>query len=115
VDDSGGDALSDTPHGVFARLVAEAALGGLAPVTLLALLKHPLAQVDSWAVSVMERAVMRGPRPRRGTAGLRAALETFRKLRGDLHRSDPRRSIGDKQIDAADALAAKLQSALAPL
>src|SRR5581483_4771351 len=84
VDDSGGDALSDTPHGVFARLVAEAALGGLAPVTL-------LAQVDSWAVSVMERAVMRGPRPRRGTAGLRAALETFRKLRGDLHRSDPRR------------------------
>ena len=27
VDDSGGDALADTPAGVFARLAAEAALG----------------------------------------------------------------------------------------
>ncbi len=42
VDDSGGDVLADTPAGVFARLAAEAPLGGLAPVTLLALLKHPL-------------------------------------------------------------------------
>ena len=41
-EDSGGDALADTPAGTFARLAAEAALGGLAPVTLLALLKHPL-------------------------------------------------------------------------
>src|SRR5688572_30886000 len=39
VDDSGGDALSDTRSGVFARLVAEAALEGLPPVTLLAMLK----------------------------------------------------------------------------
>ena len=30
VDDSGGDSLADTPAGVFARLAAEAALGGLA-------------------------------------------------------------------------------------
>ena len=43
VDDSGGDSLADTPAGVFARLAAQAALGGLEPVTLLALLKHPLA------------------------------------------------------------------------
>ena len=42
VDDSGGDALADTPPGVFARIAAEAALGELEPVTLLALLKHPL-------------------------------------------------------------------------
>ena len=45
VDDSGGDALADTPAGVFARLAAEAALDGLAPVTLLALLKHPLLRL----------------------------------------------------------------------
>jgi len=44
VDDSGGDALPDTGAGVFARLAAEVALGGLAPVPLLALLKHPLAR-----------------------------------------------------------------------
>ena len=37
-DDSGGDALPDTSAGRFARLATEAALGGLAPVTVLALL-----------------------------------------------------------------------------
>ena len=41
VDDSGGDALRDTEAGVFARLAAEVTLGEFAPVTLLALLKHP--------------------------------------------------------------------------
>src|SRR4029450_7176744 len=41
VDDSGGDALADTPAGIFARLAAEAALGGLEPATLLALLHPP--------------------------------------------------------------------------
>ena len=41
-EDSAGQALADTPAGVFARLAADAALDGLAPVILLALLKHPL-------------------------------------------------------------------------
>ena len=41
-DDSGGDALMETPAGIFARLAAEAATKGLEPPTLLALLKHPL-------------------------------------------------------------------------
>src|SRR5262249_45894792 len=41
---SDGDPLGDTEAGVFCRLVAEAALSGLAPVPLLALLKHPLAR-----------------------------------------------------------------------
>ena len=41
-EDSGGEALADTPAGIFARLAAQTALGGLAPVLLLALLKHPL-------------------------------------------------------------------------
>ena len=36
VDDSSGDALADTSAGVFARLAAEVALGGLAPASLLA-------------------------------------------------------------------------------
>ena len=47
VDDSGGDALAETPAGVFARLAAEAALSGLEPVTLLALLKHPLLRLSA--------------------------------------------------------------------
>ena len=87
VDDSGGDALADTPAGVFARLAAEAALKGLEPVTLLALLKHPLlrlgagAGAHAHAISVIEQAVLRGPRPKPGTAGLAHALKTFRGQR----------------------------------
>src|ERR1700721_1169892 len=44
-DDSGGDALMDTPTGIFARLAAETAAKGLGPPTLLALLKHPLCRL----------------------------------------------------------------------
>ena len=45
LDDSGGDALMETSAGILARLAAEAAAGGLAPPTLLALLKHPLCRL----------------------------------------------------------------------
>lgn len=123
VDDSGGDALSDTPAGVFARLAAEAALGGLPPVTLLALLKHPLCKFDAAAISTLERAVLRGPRPKSGTAGLAGALQTFRaeheKLKrkepSSLHHSDPRARITDSEFNGAVDLVAQLKTALEPL
>ena len=83
VDDSRGEVLPETQAGVFARLVAEAALGGLTPVTLLALLKHPLCRVDPAAVVTLERAVLRGPRPQSGTRGLVHALAAFRAERKD--------------------------------
>ena len=89
VDDSGGDALADTSAGLFARLAAEAALGGLEPVTLLALLKHPLLRLGGGvtrtlrAVAALERAVLRGPRPR-PAAGLAHALATYRPDRAEL-------------------------------
>ena len=73
--------LSRTPPGVLARLVAETALGGCAAETLLALLKHPLAAFGMRpgdarrAARNLERAVLRGPRLRRGLAALRHALE----------------------------------------
>ncbi|MEX2035162.1 MAG: double-strand break repair protein AddB, partial [Xanthobacteraceae bacterium] len=123
VDDSGGDALADTPAGVFARLVAEAALGGLAPVMLLALLKHPSCGLDIGAAATLERAVLRGPRPKPGSAGLAHALMTFRaeleKLRrkeeSALHHSDSRAWIADAELDAAADLVERLTTALAPL
>jgi ATP-dependent helicase/nuclease subunit B len=116
VDDSGGDALADTPAGIFARLAAEAALGGLAPVALLALLKHPLCALgSSHAVAALERAVLRGPRPRPGSAGLGHALTALRRQQSGLHRRDPRRALTAGDLDAADALAARLAAALAPL
>ncbi len=129
VDDSGGDRLADTPAGRFARLTAEAALGGLAPVSLLALLKHPLVRLgaaegaQARAIAALEKAALRGPRPRPGTAGLARALATFRaelaKLRrkepSDLHPSDPRTLLTDAELDAAGELVVRLTTALAPL
>jgi ATP-dependent helicase/nuclease subunit B len=121
VDDSGGDSLADTKAGVFARLAADAALAGLEPVTLLALLKHPLLRLGAaagghnTAVATLECALLRGPRPRPHSAGLEHALATFRANRDSLHRSDPRWLIEDDQFDVAAELIARLGAALAPL
>jgi ATP-dependent helicase/nuclease subunit B len=121
VDDSGGDALPDTSAGVFARLAAEAALKGLEPVTLLALLKHPLLRLGAaegghrGAIATLERALLRGPRPRAGSNGLEHALITFRANRDEMHRSDPRWLIEDDEYDVAAELIARLAAALAPL
>jgi len=115
VDDSGGQSLADTPEGVFARLVAETAIGGWEPVTLLALLKHELGRFDPETTAALELAVLRGPRPRPGATGLADTLATFRRTRGQLHGGDPRRRIDDDRLSHAEALIAVLSDALAPL
>jgi ATP-dependent helicase/nuclease subunit B len=114
-DDSGGDALAETPAGIFARLAAEAALGGVEPVPLLALFKHPLRRLgaDANAVATLERAVLRGPRPRAGSKGLAQALAAFD--RSQLHRSDPRTGLSDAHLAAATDLVTRLAGALEPL
>jgi ATP-dependent helicase/nuclease subunit B len=126
-EDSGGVALADTPAGVFARLAAAAALDGTPPVTLLALLKHPLldlgVRAQEQAVATIERAILRGPRPRPGTVGLAHALASLRgqveKFRRgepvDLHRSDPRLELTDADLSGAADLIDRLAAALAPL
>jgi ATP-dependent helicase/nuclease subunit B len=119
VEDSGGDPLAETPAGNFARLAAQAAAAGLEPVTLLALLKHPLLRLGAsdqrYATDILERAVLRGPRPSRGTAGLARALKTLRAIRETLHPSDSRKDLSDGQIGEAENLVAKLTKALPPL
>lgn len=121
VDDSGGEALIDTRAGIFARLAAEAALGGLEPAPLLALLKSPLLRLGAGpaalthAVASLERTVLRGPRPRAGCGGLMHAIATFRATRASLHRNDPRTFISADELDAAEHLVENLAQALAPL
>jgi len=79
IDDSAGLPLNRTPPGAFLRLVLDLADRRLAPVALLAALKHPLAAgglapaVFRDAARRLEGAI-RGPRPAPGFAGLRAAL-----------------------------------------
>jgi ATP-dependent helicase/nuclease subunit B len=128
-DDSGGDALMETPAGIFARLAAEAATRGLEPPTLLALLKHPLLRLGGahgalkHSIEVLELALLRGTRPQAGSGGLAADFARFRdELRklnkgeaSSLHRAEPRTRLGDRELDRAEQLISKLHSALAPL
>jgi ATP-dependent helicase/nuclease subunit B len=80
VDDSAGTPLGETPPGIFLRLVADMVAATLAPVPLLAALKHPLAAGGMvpgrfrHLVRRLETAALRGPRPASGVAGLSAAL-----------------------------------------
>jgi ATP-dependent helicase/nuclease subunit B len=80
-DDSAGEPLAETPPAVFLRLLVRAAAEELAPVPLLALLKHPLAAAGlapaacRAAARALEVAILRGPRPAPGLTGLRAAID----------------------------------------
>jgi ATP-dependent helicase/nuclease subunit B len=79
IDDSAGLPLNRTPPGVFLRLVLDLAASQLAPVPLLAALKHPLASGGLAPVAFRDLArqleqAIRGPRPAPGFPGLRAAL-----------------------------------------
>lgn len=80
IDDSAGTPLPMTGTGLFFHLIADALAEDLAPVPLLALLKHPLsaagmAHIDfQRQVRLLERKILRGPRPGAGLAGLEAAF-----------------------------------------
>jgi ATP-dependent helicase/nuclease subunit B len=128
-DDSGGDALMDTPAGIFARLAAEAASKQLEPATLLALLKHPLLRLGRAqdlfrsAIETLELALLRGTRPTAESGGLAKDFTRFREQlaklgRGEsstLHRAEPRTKLKAADLDQAEALIAQLRAALAPL
>ncbi len=105
-EDSGGDALADTPAGIFARLAAAAALGGLAPVTLLALLKHPLLRLELARQGTCRRRARTRDLARPAAApgarlGTRCELSrrSSNNLRHgeavELHPSDPRNELTD--------------------
>ena len=75
-DDSAGQPLSQTAAGTLSLAIAAATVENLAPVPLLALLKHPLIGGDGdgrlqWldAVRLLDLG-LRGPRPRAGIDGL---------------------------------------------
>jgi ATP-dependent helicase/nuclease subunit B len=78
-DDSAGEALPVTPPGRFLLAVAQCLADDFAPVALLDLFKHPLAQAGearrAWMdeVRVLDR-LLRGPRPAPGLAGIDGAI-----------------------------------------
>ncbi|MGK7866986.1 double-strand break repair protein AddB [Falsiroseomonas sp. E2-1-a20] len=87
-DDSAGQPLAQTPTGIFLRLLARCVAEDFAPVPLLALAKHPLAAAGMArpeflaAVRLLERRVLRGPRPQGGLAGLAAAIAALPETEG---------------------------------
>lgn len=80
IDDSAGRPLAHTPPGAFLLMLAEAVAQDFAPVPLLALLKHPLAAHGEapaafrHKVRLLDRAVLRGPRPDPGLDGIARAI-----------------------------------------
>ena len=73
------------------------------------------AAFDAAGVMALERTILRGSRPKHGTAGLQGALATIRNelanyranKTSSLHHSDPRLSLTDAELDAAAALVAQ--------
>jgi len=113
-DDSAGTPLSESEAGRFARLLAETAASQLAPVPLIALLRHPLSRFAADpAVDALEEGVLRGPRPAPGLAGLAHAIEAARVEK--YHPNDPKAQLKPNDWDAARALCERLGAALDPL
>jgi ATP-dependent helicase/nuclease subunit B len=128
IDDSAGLPLNRTPPGVFLRLVLDLAASELAPVPLLAALKHPLAAGNLAPAAFREltrrlEQAIRGPRPAPGFAGLREAVASRNDSRlhgfvnrleaclGDLPdllagRAVPLARLVTAHIEAAERLAA---------
>ncbi len=139
-DDSAGEKLTATPPAVFLRLLAVALAEHLAPVPLLAVLKHPLAGAGLSPAAcragarALELAALRGPRPGPGLTGLRQGVDRVRadwageggarearagelQAHPDLAHPDlAHRDVADDRRDppAAAALLARIETCLEP-
>lgn len=98
IDDSAGQPLSQTPSGVFARLVCDLVLQQAAPVALLSFLKHRLCHysLKHDAIAVLERYALRGLRPMPG-------------LRDIYDRLDQAKAERNADIEQAHALLTQLE------
>lgn len=80
VDDSAGQPLANCPMTNFLRRILACVTGNFAPIDLLAVLKHPMAQMGRSRgahlalVRALESRLLRGPRPQGGLVGLKRHL-----------------------------------------
>ncbi len=92
VDDSGGQSLSETPIGIYLKLIMQVVLTQAAPVSLLALLKHNLCQGANFenfrrTTRYLDIGLCRGLKPISGFSGLRYHYET--KLNDEKNKHKP--------------------------
>ncbi|MFL6765632.1 MAG: PD-(D/E)XK nuclease family protein, partial [Sphingomicrobium sp.] len=115
-DDSAGRSLSVTPAGTLLLGIVSAAAEELAPVALLALLKHPLVEGESderlsWLDAVRQVDLkLRGPRPRPGIAGLDDHFGALREWRAVRPKIQPIHGLLSDPVSLA-RLAESLSSA----
>jgi ATP-dependent helicase/nuclease subunit B len=119
VQDSAGRTLAQSPAGVLARLILEAAIE-FTPLSFLALLAHPAArfgrsldQVET-AKRALELAVFRAV-PLASLDDLERAFMAARAAADDRHTHPAIRRIGEANRKAAETLARDVASTLAPL
>ena len=124
IDDSAGVKLLDTPAGHFLSLVADLAASGAAPVSLLSVLRHPLAAAGREPAEcrdlsrILDKKYLRGVRRVSGLTALREAIgEEHRPLKlllGDLEQRLRRFSAWMKKrapVAPSELLAEQLQLA----
>jgi ATP-dependent helicase/nuclease subunit B len=107
-DDSAGKALPATPVGTLLLGIASAAAEELAPIALLALLKHPLVGGEGddrirWLDAVRELDLkLRGPRPAAGLGGLDEKLGESRAWQSVRRRVEPLAGMFRETLPLAD-------------
>lgn len=105
---SAGDPLIETPAGAFLTHLLDLARDAQDPVALAAVVKHPLCALAGRELfGKLERVLLRGVRPGDPRAALKARASDARF----------KRAVEDAGLDvqAADALLARVEDALAPL
>ena len=119
-DDSAGRSLSATPAGTLLLGIASAAAEELAPVALLALLKHPLVGGEGeerlqWLEAVRALDLkLRGPRPAAGLAGLDERFGDSRNWQRVRRRIEPLAGMFDGPPSLAE-FASRVASAASAL
>jgi ATP-dependent helicase/nuclease subunit B len=120
IENSAGRALGDTAGGVFARL-ALAAARDFAPLSIAALLGHPLMRLGrapdvlATEARALELSVLRAILPPLGLDDIEAAFTAARAAAKSRHAHRALQSLGACQLRGAEALLRDLAAALAPL
>jgi len=117
IDDSAGTPLRLTPPGALLLALVEAAARGFTPVSLLAVVKHPLVQRGDarldWLAAVRRLDLdLRGVRPAPGLAGIAARIAEHDAKRAPLL---PWWTALEKRLEPLEALFAQAETGLTAL